>query len=1090
MNPSQAIALKINNQPVPAEQFYAVACDPRRSVAVEACAGAGKTWILVSRMLRALLADDALHACQPHEILAITFTRKAAGEMRERLTEWLREFALADTPRLLQALHERGVRGLDDPERTRALCLRLKALYPALLSGGRSVQIRTFHGWFSSVLRTAPLALLQQLRLPVQYELLEDDSQVKVLAWRRFLAALALQPACKADFEALVHEHGRSQTHKALMAALDKRVEFELADAAGRVQTSVRTIAEQFECCRALSQSADLLAAPMESSLLLEAARVLQGLPAPSFAGKGRQLEQALAARDVDGVLDALLTGKGEERKFGPAGSNPALRQAQALALLLQQIVRQEQAWRYQQRMTTLTRLLIEQARALKFERGWIDMNDIEQAAVHLLSDSSLAGWVQERLDGQVRHLLVDEFQDTNPMQWRALRAWLESYAGAARAPSVFIVGDPKQSIYRFRRAEPQVFEAAQQFIAQALGGDLLSCEHTRRNAQAVIDRVNEVMLEAAERDRYPGFRPHTTASEQPGQALTLPMIGRPEPPVQAAGEPVWRDSLMQPRWLPEERQRDLEAAQAARWLAEQIERRQLRCGDVMVLSRKRDSLQPMQLALQGLGLPAFIGEKIALMDCCEVQDLVALIDVLGSPRHDLSLARVLRSPLFGVDSAALVPLARAARRTGSTWLALLQQPAGAPELGELAAASLAGVGQVLARWQGWLGRLPPHDALQAIYDDGDVLARYAAAAPALQRDAVLGHLRALLEVALGHDGGRYLSPYMLVRALKAGAIAAPATVPADAVRLLTIHGAKGLEADTVLLLDTDAQPRASESMVVLLDWPAQQAWPQRLVFLQSESRPPACCIDLLAGEQQAREREELNALYVAMTRARQVLAVSACEPFRGGQRSWWKRLSPRMTALEPADLVQAAPGPAAPAAPGASAVLHLPVLPQLDRLVEAGAQDPPLAASARIGLAMHRLLEWGSTSPSHARLAGREFGLDAQQCEQAVQAAQAILGGPSGWLWQAEHLSWQGGEVELIHEGRLMRLDRLVQRRDGVWWVIDFKSHARPGERADLVAQLQGYARAVRALHAGEPVRAAFVTASGHLQETELDSA
>jgi ATP-dependent helicase/nuclease subunit A len=82
MNLRQAVALKINDQPVPAEQFYAVACDPRRSVAVEACAGAGKTWILVSRMLRALLADDALHACQPHEILAITFTRKAAGEMR------------------------------------------------------------------------------------------------------------------------------------------------------------------------------------------------------------------------------------------------------------------------------------------------------------------------------------------------------------------------------------------------------------------------------------------------------------------------------------------------------------------------------------------------------------------------------------------------------------------------------------------------------------------------------------------------------------------------------------------------------------------------------------------------------------------------------------------------------------------------------------------------------------------------------------------------------------------------------------------------------------------------------------------------
>jgi ATP-dependent helicase/nuclease subunit A len=148
------------------------------------------------------------------------------------------------------------------------------------------------------------------------------------------------------------------------------------------------------------------------------------------------------------------------------------------------------------------------------------------------------------------------------------------------------------------------------------------------------------------------------------------------------------------------------------------------------------------------------------------------------------------------------------------------------------------------------------------------------------------------------------------------------------------------------------------------------------------------------------------------------------------------------------------------------------------------------LTVPARIGLAMHRLLQWGSASPSHARLAAREFRLDAQQCEQAVQAAAAIFGGVCGWLWQTEHLRWQGSEVELVHEGRLMRLDRLVQSRDGTWWVIDFKSHARPGERADLVAQLQDYARAVRALHAGEPVRAAFVTASGHLQEVGLDSA
>ena len=96
MSLSQVSALKVDGHRADAARFYAIACDPGLSVAVEACAGAGKTWMLVSRMLRALLSDTGSGACQPHEILAITFTRKAAGEMRERLYEWLQEFAHAD----------------------------------------------------------------------------------------------------------------------------------------------------------------------------------------------------------------------------------------------------------------------------------------------------------------------------------------------------------------------------------------------------------------------------------------------------------------------------------------------------------------------------------------------------------------------------------------------------------------------------------------------------------------------------------------------------------------------------------------------------------------------------------------------------------------------------------------------------------------------------------------------------------------------------------------------------------------------------------------------------------------------------------
>ena len=154
-----------NGQPVSNETFYAIACDPRRSVAVEACAGAGKTWMLVSRMIRALLENDG--EVQPHEILAITFTKKAAGEMRERLYDWLERFAQADDETLRQELVMRGVLAQKSPQANKNMRVQLSNLYQRVLANGRPVQIRTFHSWFAALLRSAPLGTLQQLELPV-----------------------------------------------------------------------------------------------------------------------------------------------------------------------------------------------------------------------------------------------------------------------------------------------------------------------------------------------------------------------------------------------------------------------------------------------------------------------------------------------------------------------------------------------------------------------------------------------------------------------------------------------------------------------------------------------------------------------------------------------------------------------------------------------------------------------------------------------------------------------------------------------------------------------------------------------------------
>ncbi|MFZ3219092.1 MAG: UvrD-helicase domain-containing protein, partial [Rhodoferax sp.] len=630
-------------------------------------------------------------------------------------------------------------------------------------------------------LRSAPLQALSDLGLPTQYELLENDAQAVAQAWPRFQARVAGDAQARQDYLDAVATHGRHQTQKALEAALSKRVEFALADEQGIVDASVLTFAQQYPDLAGVDTPEALLAAPTVRGLLLDAARLLGASTLKTCLDAATALEQAVTQGDMAAALDALLTKSGTPRKFSDKVSGiETVRQVQEQVLRVVAAQGQHQAWLHQQRMARLARVLVVEYAQLKRERGWIDMGDLERTALVLMSDPVLSGWVQERLDARVRHLLIDEFQDTNPLQWQALSAWLSSYAGAGQAPSVFLVGDPKQSIYRFRRAEPQVFKAAQRFVAQGLGGDLLSCDHTRRNAPAIVGLVNQVMQQAQTAGEFDGYRTHSTESQEAGHIFTLPRIARvaADDGVDATGEsaegaPGWRDSLTTPRLVAEETRKTLECRQAARWLAEQLQAGALRPKDVMVLARKRERLGLMQAELAALHIAAQQPEKNELCDMPEVQDVIGLLDALVSPRHDLSLARALKSPLFGISDADLVQLvlcqralqasagaegdAAGERAPSVPWLQVLQQASGLPP-------ALVPVGAVLTQWKNWVDTLPPHDALSAICRQGDVLARYAAAAPANQREGVLANLRALLSAALQVDGGRYTTAYAFVR--------------------------------------------------------------------------------------------------------------------------------------------------------------------------------------------------------------------------------------------------------------------------------------------------------------------------------------
>ena len=1118
-----------------------IALDPQRSVVVEACAGSGKTWLLVSRIVRLLL-----DGVKPGEILAITFTRKAAQEMQARLHEWLHLLAVQDDDSVREFLHERALTNIDD-----AMLSRARGLYRDALLAQPAITINTFHGWFMQIIQRAPL----NAGVPVGMQLLERTSALRDEAWQAFADSLRAAPDGEtAQFmQWLFAEYGLYSTRSLLENFVHKRAEW-WAYTQGQ-DDAVAWAMEQLRAELEVDLDADPVAGACADASLLAAvlafARAL-ATGTETQCGHADKLQAVWEVTDPHhcfAVLTlALYTQADEPRSFKPTKKQNAEAFLLARDVLFDklQAVRDEltelEALRMNQAALHCGAALLEHYQELKLRSQQMDFTDLEWQVCRMLNQSDCAEYMQYKLDSRYRHVLLDEFQDTNPLQWQILQAWFSAAAAVDSRPTVFVVGDPKQSIYRFRRADARLFGEVRGFLQREFGAHHLTQNETRRNAPAVLDAVNGVF--ASLPDGFVDFDEHVAHHQDlPGHVEVLPLregngeaVGNPaasplrglaavekaEVEVLPDGQLNLRNPLTTPRAEEQSGAREIEAEQFAAHIAGivanwSVQDEKLLSGhsddgvvrraeyrDIMVLVRKRTHLRVYEHALRARHIPFLTSRRGGLLDTLEAEDIQALLTFLITPFADLELAQALRSPLFACSDEDLMSIAGSEgqdrgsesedREIGaqgvsqssilnprSSWWSRLQRI----EQGGTASVEVQRAHRLLHGWLALADKLPVHDLLDRIYFEGDLLHRYAAALPAELHETVRANLQAFMEIALNVDAGRYPSlPRFLaeLRELRAAENESPdegkVGEVGNALRIYTVHEAKGLEAPIVWLLDANDTQQKADSYSVLLDWQPNEPRPAHFsLFSDKRGRGVRRAPYFDADEAYAR-REEMNLLYVAMTRAKQALLVSGNgEP---AETSWYGSIAHAVE--QRSNPLLAAAGSVAPMQEKSFAKMDAALL----RPLPTGQFVPRTTAEQRRGTWLHALLQHLTPPNVIADKAAlqAQCGIPLGEMDTLLKQALALLAQASlQRFFDPQHYLTANNEMPYVNaRGELKRIDRLVEFDDEVW-VLDYKAGAS-ADPAPYRAQLAEYRSAMQTVYVGKKVRCAVLFADGALSE------
>jgi ATP-dependent helicase/nuclease subunit A len=851
------------------------ASEPRASAFVAANAGAGKTHVLAQRVIRLLLAG-----VDPAKILCITFTKAAAANMAKRVFDTLAGWIALDDATLDQKLREIGARQVDPEQRALA-----RRLFASALEAPGGLKVQTIHAFCTRLLQQFPF----EANVAARFAVLDERSEAELLD-RATLAAL-LDAAAAPDgalgraLSAAVTAVADSTFRDVVTEAIRNRHEVtEWIERAGGLDNAVIELAHALGITPSDSIAEverEIVDGPILPSRKWHTAAALFARGSPQDQKQATRLLAAYdkdAAARVEGYITVFFAADGQPRKAPITSALAACQAVFARELLDEQarlcgLLERRRAVVLRGRTAALLAIaqeVLKRYRAEKDHRGLLDYDDLIDKTLAMLTTVNPT-WVHYKLDLGIDHVLIDEAQDTSPKQWEIIRQLVAEFTSGSgrrgRPRTIFAVGDEKQSIFSFQGAVPRQFEEMQRrfatlFRAAELDWRFVRLQHSFRSGANVLHAVDDVFADeeifVSVTSDTAGIPPHEALPETaPGLVEVWPLI-RAEDRRDIEGWDAPFDELAETS--PQARLARRIARNVATWTAQGQ-----RAGDVLVLVRQRGALfEAIIRALKEKGVPVAGADRLVLTEHIAVIDLVALADALLLPADDLALAIALKSPLFAFDDDMLFKLAW--NRTGTLRAALKKRAGEDPNFAagaaQLDACARAAQLQTPFAFYAWL--LGPQGGRAKI------LARLGPeAADALDE---------FLELALDYERRETPSLQGFVAWLRAAAIEIKRDMEMtrDEVRVMTVHGAKGLEAPIVILADTTTRPSGPRHPR-LLRIPSPGA-PDRIVWAGASAND----IPVVAQARQraliAAEDEYRRLLYVAMTRAANRLIVCGTE--------------------------------------------------------------------------------------------------------------------------------------------------------------------------------------------------------------------